>query len=129
VVNDFATLWLDHFLKGDADAFTAFSDSVASSVRVEADLACISTGLASTPEVEEAVLHPVPSAGVVQVKGGGAWSQFRVVDAMGRCVLQGPRPRDGAAIDMTALPEGRYQVLLVSPHHVECSGVVISRGN
>jgi pimeloyl-ACP methyl ester carboxylesterase len=129
VVNDFATLWLDHFLKGDADAFTAFSDSVASSVRVEADLACISTGLASTSQVEEAVLHPVPSAGVVQVTGGGAWSHFRVVDAMGRCVLQGPRPMDGAAIDMTALPEGRYQVLLVSPHQVERSGVVISRGN
>jgi pimeloyl-ACP methyl ester carboxylesterase len=129
VVNDFASLWLDHFLKGDADAFTAFSDSVATSVRVEADLACISTGLASITQAEHIVLHPVPSEGLVNVSGGGAWSDFRVVDAVGRCVLHGPRPLDVAAIDMTALPDGRYQVLLFSPQRVERAAVVISRRN
>lgn len=129
VVNDFAGLWLDHFLKGDVDAFTAFSDSVAASVRVEADLTCISTGMALHAVSEPLVLHPVPSAGLVQVSGGGAWSHYRVVDAVGRCVLQGPRPVDGAAIDMTALPDGRYQVLLVSPQRVERSALVITRPN
>lgn len=129
VVNDFSGLWLDHFLKGDADAFTAFSDSVAASVRVEADLACISTGMSLLAASEAPLLHPVPSAGPVHISGGGAWSQYRVVDAVGRCVLQGPRPVDGAAIDMTALPDGRYQVLLVSPQRVERAALVISRRN
>jgi pimeloyl-ACP methyl ester carboxylesterase len=129
VVNDFAGLWLDHFLKGDADAFTAFSDSVAASVRVEADIACISTGMVTHTDVEPVILHPVPSAGLVHVSGGGDWSHYKVVDAVGRCVLQAPRPVDGAAIDMTALPDGRYQVLLVSPQRVERAALVISRRN
>lgn len=129
VVNDFAALWLDHFLKGDADAFTAFSDSVVASARVEADLACISTGMSLRAASEPPVLHPVPSAGLVHVTGGGEWTHFRVVDAVGRCVLQGPHALDGAAIDMTGLPDGRYQVLLFSTQRVDRSAVVISRPN
>ncbi|MBK6777159.1 MAG: hypothetical protein IPG74_15430 [Flavobacteriales bacterium] len=45
VVTDLATLWLDHHLRNDAAALTAFADSMLTTPRAVTRYDCFSTGL------------------------------------------------------------------------------------
>jgi len=110
VVNDFAGLWLDHFLKGDPQARIAVLDSLANSTRVLGQHTCISTRIGETA-FPEWHLSPVPTNDFLIVHGAPPNTTFRVVDVAGRVVLS-RRPLDGDRVDTGPLPPGAYHILL-----------------
>ena len=112
VMNDFAGLWLDHYLKGSADAFTAFEDSVASSTRVAAELNCISTGLEATSSKGTIRVFPVPTKGELNVTGLTGPVEVQVFDLTGRELLSNRSLEKDGRLDLQGLPAGRYHLLI-----------------
>jgi len=105
VMNDFAGLWLDHFLKDDVGALSAFRDSVLMSDRVIAETACITTAIAETPATN-VQLSPVPVSSVLRVDGLASSAEVYVFDIRGRCCLS-TRLVHGS-MDISELPSGSY---------------------
>jgi len=126
VVNDLAGLWLDHFLKGDAAAFPAFSDSVANSTRVEAQLDCLTTGV-PVPASDDQRLFPVPASDRIHVIGALPGTACTVMDARGKEVITVQAlPVDGA-IDVSALPMGTYHLILRDAKGIRTEPFVVVR--
>ncbi len=112
VVNDFAGLWLDHFLKGDVGALSAFRDSVLLSDRVIAETTCITTGSETAEEVDLR-LSPVPVSEFLRVEGLPPNAPVDVIDATGRRVFG--LPVQSGTIDVSELPNGVYHVRSGNP--------------
>lgn len=110
VVNDFATLWLDHFLKGDADALAAFVDSTSGTTRAACTLNC----LLSTDLAEEAsgaaLAWPNPACTWVTIPTWKAVRSVRVLDAQGRGRLEPSMLRDGV-LDVSGFSPGMYMAI------------------
>ncbi len=112
VMNDFAGLWLDHYLKGDQQALPAVLDSLANSTRVQAEFTCLSTDIAEQGEGRWSVavvandhllLPNVPSA-----------TYAKVIDATGRQVLALNGVIANGLLDVSALPVGNYRLVLIA---------------
>lgn len=82
-VEDLAGLWLDHFLKGDMPAFTAFQDSMAFSSRITALSSCLSTSVADT-WMSRPVLFPVPADDRLRIQNMDGFRVIGLMDALGR---------------------------------------------
>lgn len=113
VVNDFATLWLDHFLKGDAGAIGAFIDSTAATARAVCLTTCTGASTAAPPSrsSESTIVVPTITADQFMVRGSGPW-ELRLIDAQGREVLNRAVVADAEPIDVAAFPAGAYTALL-----------------
>lgn len=113
VVNDFAGLWLDHFLKGVPGAYDSFSDSLSASVRITGDLTCgITTSIAEADAAPAVRLGPVPADQLLVVYGAESGTPVRVLDALGREHMQLQLlPADGV-LNVGTLPPGIYRLLL-----------------
>ncbi len=111
VVNDFAGLWLDHFLKDDVGALPQFRDSVLTSTRVVGETTCITTGIAQVVG-EGWSLSPVPAADVLTIQGLSAKATIEIFDAQGRLVLR--TRTQGTSVDVSALPSGPYRLQAVT---------------
>ena len=105
VMNDFAGLWLDHFLKDDASALNAFRDSTLLSTRVIAEHTCLTTAVA---EQEEATLSvwPVPADDLLRLEGVPNGARIMVYNTQGQRVAF--RPLTTNVLDVSGLPNGAY---------------------
>lgn len=111
VINDFAGLWLDHFLKGDVSALTNFRDSLLLSDRVLAQNTCITTAIAEVPATTLR-LSPVPVSVRLRVDGLPLNAEVEVHDSSGRCFM---RTRlDGGTLNAMGLPNGVYHLRSVT---------------
>lgn len=128
VVNDFAGLWLDHFLKGLPGAFDAVSDSLHLSTRVAAQFTCgITTALGGADRSAKIRLAPVPATDRVMVSGLRSGALLRVFDIMGVEVIPSESlPADGP-LDVRALPSGTYRLLLLHEGRTEVHTFLIAR--
>jgi pimeloyl-ACP methyl ester carboxylesterase len=127
VVNDFAGLWLDHFLKGDANAFTNFSDSVAGSSRVIAELNCISTGLDASISNGAVRVFPVPTKGELNVVGISGPATVQVLDLAGRVMMNERRWESDGRLLLEDLPAGRYHLFIKGVERVTTVPFVVVR--
>jgi len=126
IVNDFAGLWLDHFLKGVPGAFEAVQDSLANSTRVTAQFDCLSTG-ANEINAPQWSLAPVPANDLLIVRGVATGDQLRVMDILGREVMT-TRAAD-ATVDLAIaeLPAGTYRLLVVNAGRTSVRAFVVAR--
>jgi len=111
VVNDFAGLWLDHYLKGDQQALIAVLDSLENSTRTQTDYTCLSTGVINEAMETWSLAATITSHQLVVMNlQGNAWVQ--IVDATGRAVAQRRSVTSGSILDVSALPAGAYRLVL-----------------
>lgn len=127
VVNDFATLWLDHFLKGDQGALAAFLDSTALSTRAVSTTTCeLSTGLQEAV-IDHMVLWPSIVDDRFQVHAANGPVRVHVIDLRGRTVMSLPSVDPGQFIDARSLPQGTYLVLVGTGAEQQAERMVIAR--
>lgn len=110
-VNDFATLWLDHFLKGDEPAFTAFLDSVSLSTRVVATTACELPTSVSHLQHRDPVLWPSIATDRFHVRIG-APTLVEAYGIDGKRMLSALVRSSGEPVDVSGLAPGAYSVVL-----------------
>lgn len=109
VMNDFAGLWLDHFLRGDQQALGVVLDSMALSTRVQADHTCISTRIRPERAISWSI-HPSVAADRIYLTGLSPNAVLRVLDASGRVILA-PRSVGGSpVVDVSRLHAGSYHL-------------------
>ncbi|MBK6342081.1 MAG: hypothetical protein IPF41_05705 [Flavobacteriales bacterium] len=111
-VNDFATLWLDHFLKGDEPAFAAFLDSASLSTRVVATTTCGLPTSVSHAQHDDPVLWPSIANDRFHVRIG-APALVEVYGIDGKRMLSTQVRSSGEPVDVRALAPGGYAVVLV----------------
>jgi hypothetical protein len=126
IVNDFAGLWLDHFLKGVPGAFDAIQDSLANSTRVTTQFTCLTTGVSETA-VSGLSVAPVPANDRIIVRGTVAGDTFRIFDITGREVLTGSIPGASLELDVQRFPVGTYRILVDRAGAFEALSFVVAR--
>ncbi|MBK9177141.1 MAG: T9SS type A sorting domain-containing protein [Flavobacteriales bacterium] len=127
VINDFATLWLDHFLKGDQGALASFVDSIALSTRAVSTTTCeLPTGL-SVAEPESSFLSPSIVDDRFQVNSANGPVHVQVFDLRGRTVMSLPGVGPGQFIDARSLPQGTYLVLVGTGAERMAERMIIAR--
>jgi hypothetical protein len=126
VVNDLATLWLDHFLKDDAAAFPAFMDSIAFSTRINGFSTCTITSVRD-PEGLHRDIHVHAIDDALVIKGLHAVRAFTVVDAMGRSVTRQVVRSEEMRYDLASLPAGGYRIIFDHAEGPVIRGFVVSR--
>ncbi len=111
VVTDLATLWLDHHLRNDAAALTAFADSMLTTPRAATQYDCFSTGLgedvAAAPR-----MWPLPAIDVVQLEGVPPTATLRVVDVLGAEHTVRMERGTPTLLHVAALAPGTYRLLV-----------------
>lgn len=126
VVNDFATLWLDHFLKGDEAALSAFLDSMAVTDRAVCETTCAFSTSIREPRLAFPMLVPSPADGFVRLLGAEGRTLLRFHDSQGRLCREqwvvGEEP-----VDISALPTGAYAVALLLDDARSFQRLVVSR--
>jgi len=126
VVNDFATLWLDHFLKGEEQALAAFIDSTASTSRAECATTCaLSTGIAE-PIPGAPALWPSTTNDRFILQGLRGKASVEVLDANGRLAFARNDVQDASPIDVTMLAPGTYLVLARDQRGTHASRLLIA---
>ena len=123
IMNDFASLWLDAFLKDDAAAFSSFMDSTITSDRVATQVNCISTSLPDGQH-ERAVLFPVPADMNVTVAGVAPGTIVTIIDNTGAIIKQAGIDQDGS-IDVYDLRNGIYTLSFTRDRLRTCTPLVI----
>lgn len=113
VMNDFAGLWLDHFLKGDEAAYAAVLDSMTMSTRVQADFTCLSTAVAEKDATEWS-LYPTVVNDQLFIAHPPINATLHVIDATGRIVLPTRPANRSTSLHVGSLREGTYQVVMES---------------
>ncbi len=127
VVNDFAGLWLDHFLKGDQQAFADVLDSMALTSRAVCTNTCsIPTGVDERTSSTWSV-HPLPATDRLVISGQPSGSTISVVDVSGRDVLPARSITSGQSLDVGRLPGGTYRAVLRSSGRVEMRTFIVLR--
>ncbi|MEO8591120.1 MAG: hypothetical protein ABI432_17200 [Flavobacteriales bacterium] len=112
VMNDFAGLWLDHYLKGDPQAIVAVLDSLGSSTRVQTEYSCLSTSIAERSALEWSLSPTIANDRIVLSDVPGR-ALARVCDVTGRVVLLPPLVSAGSTVEVSGLPSGVYHLVLV----------------
>lgn len=126
IVNDFAGLWLDHFLKGVPGAFEAIQDSIANSTRVVAQFDCLTTGV-NEISAPEWTVAPVPANDRLIVRGVAAGDQIRVLDILGREVMATRAADATVELAIAELPAGTYRLLVMHQGRTGVRAFVVAR--
>ncbi len=111
VMNDFAGLWLDHFLKGVPGALAAVLDSLNTTTRAVTDHFCVTTAVMGTDH-PELTLAPVPCDDRLLLLNATPGSGVTVMDLTGRVVLPARRLSSDLALDTQPLSVGTYMLLV-----------------
>ena len=109
IVNDIAGLWLDHFLRDDQAAWSAFSDSLLFSTRITGERTCLSTEVGAVDPRNTLEVYPVPTADRLYMHTPEHSEQLLVRDIQGRVVLRIADQGLGT-IDVRTLPDGCYNL-------------------
>lgn len=125
VVNDFAGLWLDHFLKGDQQAFADVLDSMALTTRAVCATTCaLTTGL-NEAAASDWQLFPVPAMDRLVISGQRSDAMVSVVDISGREVIAPRTIASGQSIDLRVLPLGTYRAVLRANDRMETRAFIV----
>ncbi|MBP6643535.1 MAG: T9SS type A sorting domain-containing protein [Flavobacteriales bacterium] len=111
IMNDFAGLWLDHFLKGDELAYAAVLDSMTTSTRVDAEFTCLSTAV-TEKQATEWSLYPTVVNDQLFIAHPPINATLHVIDATGRIVLPTRPANRSTSLNVGSLLEGTYQVVV-----------------
>jgi len=111
IMNDFAGLWLDHFLKGDEAAYAAVLDSMTTSTRVDADFTCLSTTVTEKTATQWS-LYPTVVNDQLFIAHPPINATLHVIDATGRIVLPVRPANSSSSLNVRSLREGTYQVVV-----------------
>jgi predicted dienelactone hydrolase len=126
IVNDFAGLWLDHFLKGVPGAFEAIQDSIANSTRVVAQFDCLTTGV-NEVGAPDWTIAPVPANDRLIVRGVSGGDQLRVLDILGREVMTSRAADATVELAIGELPAGTYRLLVMHQGRTGVRAFVVAR--
>lgn len=126
VVNDFAGLWLDHFLKGDEQAYGAVLDSMTNSMRVEAQFTCLSTAVEER-SVAQWSLYPTVANDRLLVTDAPTGATVLVTDVSGRIVLPARTLSSNNVISVGSLREGQYHLVMVTGSGTSSKPFVVGR--
>lgn len=127
VVNDFAGLWLDHFLKGDQQAFADVLDSMALTTRAVCATTCaLTTGLGEAVGSDWQVF-PVPTADLLVMNGQPMGATIGILDISGREVMEPRTIVSGQSLDLRGLPTGTYRAVLRANDRVETRAFIVLR--
>jgi len=107
IVNDIAGLWLDHFLRDDQAAWSAFSDSLLFSTRITGERTCLSTEVNAVDARNTLDVYPVPTSDLLHLSTPERAELLVVRDLQGRVVLRVAN-QTVDLINVKALPEGYY---------------------
>ena len=89
VTFDFLLAWLDHFLKGEEQAWEVFTDSLASSNRIAYEQDCELTGIRGENTGNSGLkVYPVPFKDYFNIEGNIEISHLEIFDLSGRMVLE-----------------------------------------
>ena len=127
VINDFAGLWLDHFLKGVPGAFEALEDSLDLSTRVTADYSCGLTTAISKATSSTWSLAPVPTSDLLYIRGASPDALVRVLDMMGRESVARRSLQGRDVLDVGGLAVGTYRLVLEQDGVEEQRPFVVTR--
>lgn len=127
VVNDFAGLWLDHFLKGDQQAFADLLDSLDLSARAVSQHTCAITTTAVENEPATWWVGPIPAHDVLQFGGIAPGTVLRVVDLTGKEVIGRVVVGGTGTVPVHQLAQGTYRVELFTTDGVRSRLVVVHR--
>ena len=125
-VNDLASLWLDHFLKGDEPALTAFIDSVSVSTRVTGSTTCALTTSVGDARIVEPALWPTVADDRFHLRAP-APARVDIHSADGKRVMSMRLRSTGEAIAVDALPPGTYCVVVDPDGLRQAHRLVIAR--
>lgn len=127
VVNDFAGLWLDHFLKGDEQAFADVLDSLDLSTRAVSTHTCVISTTA--PEASRPTWWVTTDAASGRMLFGGSLpaGRIRIMDMQGRDAMPEASILSGGVLDVSALAAGTYHVLHSGASGTSARTVVIVR--
>lgn len=126
VVNDFATLWLDHYLKGDDAAFAAFLDSTALSTRVTATTTCELPTAVNEVVSNESFVWPTIADERISIRSESP-AIVELFNAQGVRVLSQQLRSGVEAIDLRSLATGSYLAALESNGVRRMQRVVVAR--
>lgn len=126
VVNDFATLWLDHFLKGDDAALAAFIDSTSLSTRVTATTTCELPTAMNEAASSERFVWPTIADERISIRSESP-ALMELFNAQGVGVLSQKLRSGVEAIDLRSLATGSYLVALEADGVRRMQRVVIAR--
>ncbi len=128
VVNDFASLWLDHFLRSDGSALEAFRDSADLSNRAVTSISCaLTTELATERTDDEIKVFPIPATTEVRIEGLRANAEVRLSDITGRTVVPWSRWAVDGSLQIGHIPPGSYQLELMDGGRLISKRLVVSR--
>jgi dienelactone hydrolase len=110
VVLDLTDLWLDHFLRGSDEGFTAMLDSLGGSPRFAAESTCLSTNIMERSDPIDVAVRWDAAAQALRIDGVRRGDALTVFDATGRSLYRTQAHTDGTSI---ALPTGTSALVLV----------------
>ncbi|HRD51989.1 MAG TPA: T9SS type A sorting domain-containing protein, partial [Flavobacteriales bacterium] len=126
VVNDFATLWLDHFLKGDDAAVAAFIDSTSFSTRVTAITTCELSTSINEAAGNEGFVWATLVDDRISIRSESP-ARVELFNAQGVRVLSQQLRSGAEAIDVRSLATGSYLLALEANGARSMQRVVIAR--
>jgi pimeloyl-ACP methyl ester carboxylesterase len=111
---DFLLPWLDHFLKGEQQAWEIFTDSLASSGRVVHEQDCDLTGIRGENTGHPGLkVYPVPFKDYLKIEGAMEVSLLEIFDLSGRKIFEEyPAGNLPHTVETGSLLPGIYQLLL-----------------
>jgi len=126
IMNDFAGLWLDHFLKGDELAYAAVLDSMTTSTRVDAEFTCLSTAVNERKSAQWS-LYPTVASDRLIITDPPIGATVHVTDATGRLVLPARILNSSNMIPVGSLREGLYHLVMVTGNGTSTKPFVVGR--
>ena len=111
-VLDVTDLWLEHFIGGSAEAFTALADTLSASTRYASSIACFSTSVGNTPASGQFQAQWYAAAQCITLSGLLAGDGIGIYDATGKLITQGKATADRLSIPLPGMPVGLLLVRL-----------------
>lgn len=112
VTYDFVGLWLNYFLKNDANSFTAFLDSLQQSNRITYQNSCVIPNAAEEDYLQkmEFEIFPNPASDYLSVTSNEFPYNLQIVSADGRLTWHKKILEHSQHFDLSVFPDGFYIV-------------------
>jgi hypothetical protein len=114
IAYDFATLWLNYFLKKDTNAFLIFMDSLQQSTRITYQNTCFIPSAAYTDFLPNNNLEifPNPANSFIQIKSAQLIlpTEIKIFSATGKLIQTSYLTDKSVIIDLQNFPAGMYYI-------------------